>query len=718
MGRKTLMDILNLRSRRLLGAAAVVAMTASGLGLPANAEDTPEASNELAEVVITAERTSQNLQKVPISATVLTGQQLNNEGVHRIADLQTVAPSLTIATFNLSTFVNIRGVGMAMSAPTSTPGVAFYIDGAFIPHEFVISGAFYDIDAAEVLRGPQGTLTGQNSTGGAIYVRTPDVNYQHFDGLVDETVGNTGLNRIVAAINAPLIDDHLALRISGVDERRRSFTDNISSGAQPGNLAFDGVRGDLGFKITPQFTGNLRFEYFDNHNDNTATKNPAILPQDPYTIEQDGETYYNTTGTRSDLELKYDITDGIRVRLLSDYQQSIVNDLEDGDRTATALPQPPPTNTGRLFLNTLHIHTYTDELDLIGSTDAFKWVVGAFYMHDKVDLGQNLYGKDTVVATHPATKVTAYNTDNTSKSGFGQLTYQIGEIQLIGGLRYSNDAQTFYRVSPAAATGFTSSSEVTGKFAVNYAVTPNTMAYATVSRGYKAGGGNPVAGTPNYLPETNLVEEIGLKNTLLDQHLRVNADIFHSDYDNLQLLGLTPTRIPETQNLPKSTSKGAELEVQAQFGGWSANFGAAYLDATVVTPVIVLNNTGPVSVLGLVPEGTTSPYSPRWTLNGGVEYAFNLGTRGTLSPRLQWSHSSLQWASVFQNSASLLPAHDIVDGQLTWDPNRNWEVQAFVRNLADKTYIASQVFNTSGTNGGTIYGDRREFGLRVAVHFN
>src|SRR6267378_5202669 len=172
------MHTLRTHRQRSLATAALVVLVSVGLAFPVIAEDASDASSELAEVVITAERTTQNLQKVPISATVLTGQQLDNEGVHRIADLQTVAPSLTIATFNLSTFVNIRGVGMAMSAPTSTPGVAFYIDGAFIPHEFIISGAFYDLDAAEVLRGPQGTLTGQNSTGGAIYLRTPDPNYQ------------------------------------------------------------------------------------------------------------------------------------------------------------------------------------------------------------------------------------------------------------------------------------------------------------------------------------------------------------------------------------------------------------------------------------------------------------------------------------------------------------------------------------------------------------
>src|ERR1041384_3903602 len=116
---------------------------------------------------------------VRTAATVLTGD-VTRQGVSNVADLQTVAPSVAINTYNRSTFINIRGVGIAQSAPTSNPGVAYYIDGMFIPHEQFIAQTFFDIESIEVLRGPQGTLTGQNSTGGAIYVRTPPPNVDGF----------------------------------------------------------------------------------------------------------------------------------------------------------------------------------------------------------------------------------------------------------------------------------------------------------------------------------------------------------------------------------------------------------------------------------------------------------------------------------------------------------------------------------------------------------
>lgn len=150
--------------------AGLLCSTAPFSALPAFAQITDESlsTGALEAIVVTAERREQSLQDVPISATVLSGEELQRKGVNNLNDIQQVAPSVAINTFNRSTFINIRGVGIAQSAPTSNPGVAYYIDGQLIPHEQFIGHSFYDIGTIEVLRGPQGTLTGQNSTGGAI----------------------------------------------------------------------------------------------------------------------------------------------------------------------------------------------------------------------------------------------------------------------------------------------------------------------------------------------------------------------------------------------------------------------------------------------------------------------------------------------------------------------------------------------------------------------
>src|SRR5687768_12295418 len=220
--------------RRGSRSSAIAIAVVAALGQSAYAQES-EQSVVLEEVLVTAERREANLQTVPISATVLTASALAAQGVDNVVEIQQVAPSVAINTYNRSTFINIRGVGISQSAPTSNPGVAYYIDGVFIPHEQFIAQSFFDFESIEVLRGPQGTLTGQNSTGGAIYVRTPTPDFDEFSGYIDQTAGDHDWYRTVGAVNVP-IGDTLALRVSGVYDDRGGFSDNIGpSSSDPGS---------------------------------------------------------------------------------------------------------------------------------------------------------------------------------------------------------------------------------------------------------------------------------------------------------------------------------------------------------------------------------------------------------------------------------------------------------------------------------------------------
>ncbi|MFD2431111.1 TonB-dependent receptor plug domain-containing protein [Sphingobium scionense] len=197
------------------------------------------------------ERREQNLQDVPISATVLNAEQMARRGVTSIADLQQVAPSVAINQVNRSTYVNIRGVGIAQTSPSSSPGIAYYVDGQLIPHEQFIGQSFYDVGSIEVLRGPQGTLTGQNSTGGAIYVRTPEPKFDDLSGFVEQTIGNYDSYRTVAALNIS-DSDQVALRIAGTHDERDSFTRNIgSSPSNPGDVNLWAGRINLAMRSVP-----------------------------------------------------------------------------------------------------------------------------------------------------------------------------------------------------------------------------------------------------------------------------------------------------------------------------------------------------------------------------------------------------------------------------------------------------------------------------------
>ena len=292
-----------------LPANRVAFAVALALGLSHIAQSAEEIT--LDEVIVTAERREQNLQDVPISATVLSAADLDKRGVTDLNDIQTVAPAVAINVVNRSTFVNIRGVGIAQSAPTSNPGVAFYIDGQLIPHEQFIGQAFYDISSIEVLRGPQGTLTGQNSTGGAIYVRTPAPEFNKYSASFEQTFGNYSWMRSIGAANLGF-SDSLALRLAAVYDDRDSFTDNIGpSASNPGDVGLKSGRANLAYRaLDGRFTANLRLEYFDWKTDNNAVKNRNdLVTSDPFTIEEDARSFMNQQGHRKSLELRYELSD-------------------------------------------------------------------------------------------------------------------------------------------------------------------------------------------------------------------------------------------------------------------------------------------------------------------------------------------------------------------------------------------------------------------------
>ncbi|MCL6251611.1 TonB-dependent receptor [Altererythrobacter sp. KTW20L] len=718
--------------------ASALAVLLCGTAMPVVAQDSaPEGG--LDQILVTAERREQNLQDVPVSATVLSGEQLTQRGVVTLNDIQQVAPSIAINTFNRSTYINIRGVGIAQSAPTSNPGVAYYIDGQLIPHEQFIGHSFYDIGTIEVLRGPQGTLSGQNSTGGAIYVRSPAPQFDTTSFGGDFTVGN--YNRYRAVLTANIGAENVALRLAYVHDERDSFTDNIAANAQsqPGNMNLDAVRANLALQTSDgRGTINLRGEWFDMQSDNNAVKRRGdTVSTDPFEIQEDALSFLNQRGYRLSAEVNYEMSDSVGARALVSFQDGYTRDQTDGDRTATAVGVPAnlPTsgaNTrtfpGRVSIGDTVFETFIAEFNLLSlGTGPLQWVVGAFMLDEDVPvtlLRDNRNTTDFVVSNSDIIAEAV----NTSYSVFGQANYFLNDnLEVLVGGRYSWDKQVYTRFAvpgPPVALPLTSaatSEKLTGKLGLNYHFDNNGMVYVSASRGYKAGGVNLTPNTPDFLPEQNTVYEAGFKTEILDRHLRLNGAVFMSEYEDIQLSSLVGG-LPVTQNALAGESIGAELEATAQFGGFQANFGVGYLDATFSNSACISDTNLPGTDVGcptnlrFVPEGATLPFSPEWTINAGVQYTFMLGNVD-VTPRVQWSHLSSQIATPFPSANTIVPGRDLFDARITFDLGESYKLEAFANNITNKTYIASQIQNSSSADGGIIYGAPRTIGLRVKVEF-
>ena len=718
-------------------ATSIAAAVAATLAQGAYAQEA-EQKLALEEVVVTAERREINLQDVPISATVLSADMLAAQGIDNIIEIQQVAPSVAINTYNRSTFVNIRGVGIAQSAPTSNPGVAYYIDGMFIPHEQWIAQSFFDIETIEVLRGPQGTLTGQNSTGGAIYVTTPAPSTDEVSGYIDQTIGDYDWYRTVAALNVPL-GDTLAVRVAGVYDERGSYTDNIGpSPSEPGSGEDKAVRAAVRFQPSDAMTFDLRYEWFDRQTDYNAVKNRNDrVTSDPFTIEEDALSFLDQDGYRASLEARFDLGSFAELRLLTSYVDVDNEDQADGDRTATALAVPPnlPTNgantalfPGRVGLTRQSLETWVSEVNLLSSGDGpVQWVIGAFYMDEESPVQVLRDNRNTTDFVQSNSTIIA-EAFNKSVSGFGQVDWRFTDaLELTVGVRYSDDQQDYTRFALPGApppgcfpcTNTQQSTETTGRVGLKFFASDDTMFYVTGSKGYKAGGVNLDPRLATFGPETNTVGELGMKTTVADGRLRINGDVFYSDYDGIQLSALTPVGtppalLPNTLNAAPAEIYGVELEVTGQFGGFGFNLGVSALNSEFTEDATLTD--AQTNTNRLVPAGSTVPFAPELTLNAGIQYDLALGNT-TLTPRVQVSYLDEQLATPFPSAATTVPSRTVTDVRITWTALENLRIEAFATNIFDEEYIAVQLQDASSAQGGIIYGAPLQYGLRAKFDF-
>jgi iron complex outermembrane receptor protein len=721
-------DRTALRIRAAVAAAGVIG-TSTGAWAQSNAE---QDSQELDVVVITAERREVNLQDVPASATVLTAEALAAKGVDNVIEIQSVAPSVAINTYNRSTFINIRGVGIAQSAPTSNPGVAYYIDGMFIPHEQFIAQSFYDIESIEVLRGPQGTLTGQNSTGGAIYVRTPAPDFDGVSGYIDQTVADEDWYRTAVALNLPA-GEKFAMRFSGVYDERGSFTDNIGpSGSEPGSGR--DASGRVAFRYAPndRVTLDLRYEHFDRKTDYNAIKNRNDqVTSDPFTIEEDAISFLDQKGDRASLEARFQLTPGVTLRALTSYLDAVTTDQADGDRTATAQPVPAnlPTNgantalyRGRVSYTSQELRTWVSELNLMSSGDSpFQWVFGAFYLEEESPVSVLRDNRNTVDFVQSNSSIIT-ELANESRSVFGQIDWRFTDAWALDiGLRYSEDEQEYTRFAipgppppgcfPCTSTA--DSDDMTGRAGLKFFASEDVMFYGTVSKGYKAGGINLDPRSPDYRPETNQTAELGIKSTVANGRLRLNAALFRSDYEDMQLSALSGG-VPNTLNAAPADIQGAELEMTGRFAALEFDLGLSWLDGEFTDDATLIDSQ--TGANGLVPAGSLVPFAPEITASAGVQYDLRAGS-WTFTPRIQVSYLDEQLSTPFVYAATTVPSRTVTDLRLTATTGENLRLEAFATNLFDETYIAAQVQDASSATGGIIYGAPRQVGVRLKYDF-
>ncbi len=690
----------------------------------------------LEEIVVTAERRSERLDQVPIAATVISGEDLSRQGVNTIHDLSSVAPSINIQNQQALSYVNIRGVGLQATNPTTSSGVAVYSDGFFIPHEIAIADQYYDVEQVEILRGPQGTLVGQNSTGGALFVNSVRPSFESMTGYISQSIGNFGYAKTEAALNAPA-SDTFAVRVAGNYYTRDSFYDDLHLGnpaqtshLDPGNA--EGWVGRIGLAWQPVSSVNLYLKYEITKRDGDgfigkdyaelAGANNALDPRlsDPFTISYDEPSSDEYDMSRVSAELNWNINDRIRLRSFTGYQEAEIDNHFDNDQISFPLSAAEQR---------LDETTFQQELNLISEGPGpFNWILGAFYLDDRTPTFLHLF---TAPPGPPPTFTIDTKPEEESYAVFAQATYALTEKwQLLAGARQTWDDKTQTGTQtleiptglppplpplvmiPLPLNGDIDGSETTGKVALSFLPNADSTLYASASRGYKPGGlnaGNLVSLT--FEPEKITAYEAGYKSNFLDRRLRTSLAAFYYDYEDMQTTAIDAAGQRAIINVPKSEIYGAEFELDARLGDLTLSMGGSYNHSSVDGALVLVDAGNPFAGPQNL-EGRELPYAPRWTANFGGTYAVT-GSYGTFSLTGQYSYTDDAFASLFQlEPRDLLESHSLLNATVNFAFQNGFWVEAYGTNLTDELYAAGTIgFNSA------VWGAPRQYGARVGYRF-
>jgi iron complex outermembrane receptor protein len=775
--------------------------TATPSPTSANANDAAADSNE---IVVTAQFREQNLQDTPLAITAVNSQMLEARSQTDISQVAAQAPNVTLkpqgSAFGPSLAASIRGIGQYDFNPALEPGVGIYVDDVYYA---TLTGAIFDlldVDRVEILRGPQGTLAGKNSIGGAvkIYSKKPTGDGT---GYISGTYGSRNRLDLRGSADFTLAPD-LFMRLAGVAKRQEGYVDRIDfgcanppgspnnpavGGVQPesgggdcvvahdGEISYQAARAQLRYNPSDKLDINIIADY--THDDRTAAAgvllqadnanpnvrgnafnvpydnrfvcgqycnyasyfSPASTSGDPnapfagYPLVEtrgDGRSKLNNWGVSGQIDLN--LTDDIQLQSITSYRNYTLHFNDDDDYSPLAISNG---------FGDLTYWGVTQELRLNGAAldDTLHWTLGGFYLDQR-----SVYAtfQDLRYAPIPLQFQGDDPVNADTKAVFGNVSWEfVPNLTANLGLRYSKDHKdyTFSRrnqdgtINPFlgaldGVTGNYDGDKVDYRANLQYRFSPELMAYAQVSTGFKGGGINPRPFNPDQVqpfgPETLTSYEAGFKSDLFDHVVRFNAAAFYSKYKDVQLTLLScpqfggpgPCALP--QNAGDADIKGFELETSIDpHNGLLIDGSLSYLDFdyTSINPLA----GGPTQPAG-VQIGMVAPYTPAWKWSLGIQYRFDMGNAGSLTPRFDANYQSEVWSNAVNLPTNHIDGYTVADARLTWrNAKDDLDVALEVTNLFDKYYLLTS-FDLTGAGAGLVSGQPgrpREWAVTVKKSF-
>jgi iron complex outermembrane receptor protein len=736
-------------------------------------------SAQIEEIVVTAQKRRESLQDTPVAVSAVTAQTIEDRGITDVGSLSSIAPNLVVnqtPASSTSPAVFIRGIGEAEPILTADAPNALYIDGVPIGRSTGAMFDLVDLERIEVLRGPQGTLYGRNTTGGAINLITRKparkfgvsqlLSYGRFDLFQSRTTLDTG----------ELGTSGLAATFSYVHKQRDGYVDNILAPASkdPGAFNVDAFRAALSYDNGGAVRADYAFDY--NHRDSRgipvqlAAAFPYVqgyLEASPFLggaapqisrnrlkqlrLDHDGKLIDKVSGHT--LTIEADLGEDATLRSITGYRRwtSLVEDTDldgNGDLVGFTVDfegNPEGINPISLYNGDTQSRQqqWSQELNLIGKIgDKFDYVLGAFLfeetarqrdfaeltfvipVEDPIDLGP---------VTIPAVGLNfdtllQYRHRSRSQAVFGQSTWQVSNrFSVTGGLRYTWDQKKLDVTDPAVVSGEARFHQLTWMANAKYDFSDDVSAYGRVATGYKSGGFNARSASQSFDPEKVISYELGLKSELFDRRVRLNLAAFHTRYRDLQVSQFeagSSGANSVTVNAGRATYTGVEAELLARVTPnltLSGNIG--YVDRKYKTYLFRDPDT---DELVNIASTARFSYSASTTANAGVEYAFPTFGIGRLSARLDYNYRSRVYfhpvdaLAPFNSQIADCPASTL-DGRLTLSELKIGGAEASIalwgKNITNTEYLLSGIdFGPLGFANVT-FAEPRSWGIDLRVRF-
>jgi iron complex outermembrane receptor protein len=681
-----------------------------------------------------------------VSVTALTADQLKDQRVGDVLALSGLSPGLQIKTDDnaANPRIFIRGIGVNDFNPATASAVGVYVDGVYVASPLAQMAGFYDLQQVEVLRGPQGTLYGRNTTGGAINVTTKKPSSTPEGDLAIDYGRFNSLN-VQGGFGGPIADT-LSFRIAGLYDKSDGYTLNRLTDNKGNDADRKAVRGALRFTPDDKLTVDVSASYSKSSGGSILTYNRSLVAQtaeaastadpDPtygyifckpayYTSGQCTNVagYANTSNNKYEGDYRFEGKDivklfgatsaisydfgGVTLFSITGYQQAKRDDYEETDAN-------PISIFDARYIAEQDTASQEFRLQSNGAT-ALRWVAGVYAARDRLDNDSHYNVLEVARVPDPVNNPTGMDPANgigvfgwplhqktTSYAAFGQIDYDLTpKLTLTGGLRWSQDKKTFHYVSDVDYGLLTlfeydnqkTFSSISGRLGLRYALSDDANVYATYNRGTKSGGffsgqtTDPRDLGP-YKDETVNAYEVGAKSEFLDRRLRVNVSAFYYDYKDLQVYTQVQRDGLPVQlftNASAARVYGGEAEIEARpVKGLSLTLGASLLSAEYKDFISYADPSAPP----LDYSGNTLPSAPKTSLNGAARYEHPLGA-GDLITQLDFTYRGKVYYDTANTERLSDKARAYVNGQVGWafDDGR-YELGVWGKNLADTTNIS------------------------------